>query len=81
MARKRQAVREVRNENNRLVGKDVTLAMADEPAPSEEEVKELSVLFNKALARVFKQPEDRSFYRARATHARDTTSTAASPLG
>jgi Ca2+-binding EF-hand superfamily protein len=48
---------------DKLVGRDVTAQLAGVPVPSEEETRELSVLFNEALVRNFRKPEERSFYR------------------
>jgi len=60
--RNRQTVLSVRAETDRLVGRDVTSRLAELPMPTEEQVMEISRLFNDALVRHYK-PEDRSFYK------------------
>lgn len=59
---KRQAVAQVRAESRRLTGLDVVSRLAMTPDPTEEEVMQLSVLFNKQLAKHYGD-EDTSFYK------------------
>jgi Ca2+-binding EF-hand superfamily protein len=61
LEQKRQLVRRMQEEQDRLVGRDVTARLADLPAPDAEALRALSVEFNEALHRHF-PPESRSFY-------------------
>ena len=60
--RKRQAAREVAEESDRLVGRDVTRLLADAPMPDDIEVVELSQLFNEQLVKHC-PPEQRDFFK------------------
>ena len=58
----RRKVSHVKAESKALAGLDVTARIANLPAPTEEEVLELSRMFNGQLAKHF-GPEERSFYK------------------
>lgn len=60
--RKRLAAREVAEESDKLVGRDVTRLLADAPIPDEIEVVELSQLFNEQVVKHC-PPEQRDFHK------------------
>lgn len=58
----RQTALAIKIESRRLIGLDVTDRMKDTPDPTEDDIKELSVLFNEQLAKHY-APDDRSFFK------------------
>ncbi|KOO21037.1 hypothetical protein Ctob_001673 [Chrysochromulina tobinii] len=58
----RETALAIKIESRRLIGLDVTDRMKDTPDPTEDDIKELSVLFNEQLAKHY-APDDRSFFK------------------